>query len=104
VFLPMRVFSGSTGVISDHFSVTVVASMLLSVRVALTISPAMCRGRCCQQGGHAAPAACRIAWFNRASSAWCTLPGRRRAMLSAAAGSSRTLAIGGADGVGCCYP
>ena len=42
VFLPMAFFSGSTGVIYRQFSVTVVASMLLSVLVALTISPAMC--------------------------------------------------------------
>ncbi|HEX3759105.1 MAG TPA: efflux RND transporter permease subunit, partial [Kofleriaceae bacterium] len=42
VFLPMAFFSGSTGVIYRQFSVTIIASMLLSVLVALTISPAMC--------------------------------------------------------------
>jgi len=42
VFLPMAFFTGSTGVIYRQFSITIVASMLLSVFVALTITPAMC--------------------------------------------------------------
>ncbi len=42
VFLPMAFFSGSTGVIYRQFSITIVASMLLSVLVALTVTPAMC--------------------------------------------------------------
>jgi len=42
VFLPMAFFSGSTGVIYRQFSITIVASMLLSVFVALTITPALC--------------------------------------------------------------
>jgi multidrug efflux pump len=42
VFLPMAFFSGSTGVIYRQFSITIAASMLLSVFVALTVTPAMC--------------------------------------------------------------
>ena len=42
VFLPMAFFGGSTGVIYRQFSITIVASMLLSVVVALTLSPALC--------------------------------------------------------------
>src|SRR5262249_7185199 len=42
VSLPMAFFTGSTGVIYRQFSVTIVASMLLSVFVALTVTPAMC--------------------------------------------------------------
>ena len=42
VFLPMAFFTGSTGVIYRQFSVTIVASMLLSVFVALTVTPALC--------------------------------------------------------------
>ena len=42
VFLPMAFFTGSTGVIYRQFSITIVASMLLSVLVALTITPALC--------------------------------------------------------------
>jgi multidrug efflux pump len=42
VFLPMAFFSGATGIIYRQFSITIVASMLLSVVVALTVTPAMC--------------------------------------------------------------
>src|SRR5262249_44681703 len=42
VFLPMAFFTGATGVIYRQFAVTIVASMLLSVFVALTITPALC--------------------------------------------------------------
>lgn len=42
VFVPMAFFSGSTGVIYRQFSITLVASMILSVLVALTLSPALC--------------------------------------------------------------
>jgi len=42
VFLPMAFFTGSTGVIYRQFSITIAASMLLSVFVALTVTPAMC--------------------------------------------------------------
>ena len=42
VFLPMAFFSGSTGVIYRQFSITIVASMILSVIVALTLTPALC--------------------------------------------------------------
>ncbi|OGV59087.1 MAG: multidrug efflux RND transporter permease [Lentisphaerae bacterium GWF2_52_8] len=42
VFGPMAFFSGSTGVIYRQFSVTVVASMLLSVVVALILTPVLC--------------------------------------------------------------
>ena len=42
VFGPMACFSGSTGVIYRQFSITVIASMLLSVLVALILSPVLC--------------------------------------------------------------
>ncbi|MDR2081988.1 MAG: efflux RND transporter permease subunit [Campylobacteraceae bacterium] len=42
VFLPMSFFGGSTGVIYKQFSITIVSSMLLSVVVALTLTPALC--------------------------------------------------------------
>ncbi len=41
VFLPMAFFGGSTGVIYRQFSVTIVAAMVLSVFVALILSPAL---------------------------------------------------------------
>ncbi len=42
VFGPMIFFGGSTGVIYRQFSVTVIASMLLSVIVALILTPVLC--------------------------------------------------------------
>ncbi|WJY16501.1 efflux RND transporter permease subunit [Pectobacteriaceae bacterium CE90] len=42
VFLPMAFFGGSTGVIYRQFSITIVSSMLLSVLVALILTPALC--------------------------------------------------------------
>jgi hydrophobe/amphiphile efflux-1 (HAE1) family protein len=42
VFGPMAFFTGSTGVIYRQFSVTIVASMLLSVLVALILTPVLC--------------------------------------------------------------
>ncbi|RBQ26554.1 efflux RND transporter permease subunit [Arcobacter sp. CECT 9188] len=42
VFLPMIFFSGSTGIIYKQFAVTIISSMVLSVVVAITLSPAIC--------------------------------------------------------------
>ena len=42
VFVPMAFMSGSTGAIFRQFSVTIVASMLLSVVVAIVLTPALC--------------------------------------------------------------
>ncbi|MFT4067720.1 efflux RND transporter permease subunit [Paraburkholderia sp.] len=42
VFIPMAFFSGSTGAIYRQFSVTIVSAMVLSVLLALTLTPALC--------------------------------------------------------------
>ena len=42
VFGPMAFFPGSTGIIYRQFSVTIVAAMLLSVAVALILTPVLC--------------------------------------------------------------
>jgi len=42
VFLPMAFFGGSVGVIYRQFSVTIIASMALSVVVAIVLIPALC--------------------------------------------------------------
>jgi hydrophobe/amphiphile efflux-1 (HAE1) family protein len=42
VFVPMAFFGGSTGVIYRQFSITIVSAMVLSVIVALTLTPALC--------------------------------------------------------------
>ncbi len=41
VFLPMAFFGGSTGVIYRQFSLTIISAMVLSVLVALVLSPAL---------------------------------------------------------------
>ncbi|WP_316858528.1 efflux RND transporter permease subunit [uncultured Cohaesibacter sp.] len=63
VFLPMAFFGGSTGVIYRQFSVTMIAAMVLSLFVALTLSPALCARflKQKQPGREIAPAR----WFNR---------------------------------------
>jgi multidrug efflux pump len=42
VFLPMAFFGGSTGVIYQQFSITIISAMVLSVLVALIFTPALC--------------------------------------------------------------
>ncbi|MDR0577939.1 MAG: efflux RND transporter permease subunit [Candidatus Accumulibacter sp.] len=42
VFMPMAFFGGSTGVIYRQFSITIAAAMLLSVLVALILTPVLC--------------------------------------------------------------
>jgi multidrug efflux pump len=63
VFLPMAFFTGATGVIYRQFSVTIVSSMLLSVFVALTITPALCASmlKPHKPGPRRGP----FGWFNR---------------------------------------
>ena len=41
VFLPMAFFGGSTGVIYRQFSITIVSAMILSIMVALVLTPAL---------------------------------------------------------------
>ncbi|QIG79863.1 efflux RND transporter permease subunit [Stakelama tenebrarum] len=42
VFLPMAFFGGSVGVIYRQFSITIVSAMVLSILVALILTPALC--------------------------------------------------------------
>ncbi len=42
VFIPMAFFGGSAGVIYRQFSITIVSAMVLSVIVALVLTPALC--------------------------------------------------------------
>jgi multidrug efflux pump len=66
VFLPMAFFGGSTGVIYRQFSITIVSAMVLSVVVALVLTPALCatllkpvaKGQLYEQRGF-------FGWFNR---------------------------------------
>jgi len=42
IFLPMAFFGGSTGVIYRQFSITIITAMLLSVIVAIILTPSLC--------------------------------------------------------------
>ena len=64
VFIPMAFFGGSVGVIYRQFSVTLVSSMVLSVVVALVLTPALCATLLKPvEEHHGARRA--MAWFNR---------------------------------------
>ncbi|MCP5533951.1 MAG: efflux RND transporter permease subunit [Akkermansiaceae bacterium] len=66
VFLPMAFFGGSTGVIYRQFSITIISAMLLSVVVAMTLTPALCATmlKPVEQGHHLARRGF-FGWFNR---------------------------------------
>ncbi len=66
VFLPMAFLGGSTGVIYRQFSVTIVSAMILSVIVALVLTPALCATilKPTEQGQRAKSRGF-FGWFNR---------------------------------------
>ena len=69
VFVPMAFFKGSTGTIYRQFSITIVSAMLLSVLVALILTPALCASllKPVREDGHlygAGPFGRFFAWFN----------------------------------------
>ncbi|WP_186075544.1 efflux RND transporter permease subunit [Burkholderia gladioli] len=64
VFVPMAFFSGSTGIIYRQFSVTIVTAMLLSVLVAMVLTPALCATLLRRGEDHAAKRGL-AGWFNR---------------------------------------
>ena len=69
VFLPMAFFGGSTGAIYRQFSITIASAMLLSVLVAMTLTPALCATmlKPIEKGGHVTgrgPLGKFFAWFN----------------------------------------
>ncbi|HBX55452.1 efflux RND transporter permease subunit [Pseudomonas sp. UBA2684] len=67
VLLPMAFFGGSTGVIYQQFSITIVSAMVLSVIVALIFTPALCATmlKPVAKGEHHAPKRGFFGWFNR---------------------------------------
>ncbi len=69
VFVPMAFFKGSTGTIYRQFSITIVSAMLLSVLVALILTPALCASllKPVRADGHlygTGPLGRFFAWFN----------------------------------------
>jgi multidrug efflux pump len=65
VFVPMAFFGGSTGVIYRQFSITVVSAMVLSVVVALTLTPALCASLLKRPDEHHEHKRGFFGWFNR---------------------------------------
>ena len=66
VFVPMAFFSGSVGVIYRQFSITLVSAMVLSVAVALVLTPALCATLLKPHAqGEAQPHRGPFGWFNR---------------------------------------
>ena len=66
VFVPMAFFGGSTGVIYRQFSITIVSAMLLSVVVALILTPALCATLLKPvPQGHKMESRGFFGWFNR---------------------------------------
>ncbi|WP_046899442.1 efflux RND transporter permease subunit [Gluconobacter oxydans] len=63
VFLPMAFFGGSAGVIYRQFSITIIASMVLSVITAITFTPALCATLLKPDHGPAKRGF--FGWFNR---------------------------------------
>ncbi|MEJ1963114.1 MAG: efflux RND transporter permease subunit [Gammaproteobacteria bacterium] len=64
VFVPMAFSAGSVGAIYRQFSLTIVAAMLLSVFVALTLTPALCASLL-RSRDDKAPRRGFFGWFNR---------------------------------------
>ena len=65
VFIPMAFFGGSTGVIYRQFSVTLVVSMILSVIVALILTPALCASLLKSGDAEHQEKTGFFGWFNR---------------------------------------
>jgi multidrug efflux pump len=65
VFVPMAFFGGSTGVIYRQFSITIVSAMILSVIVALTLTPALCATLLKKTDGDHYHKTGFFGWFNR---------------------------------------
>lgn len=64
VFVPMAFFGGSVGVIYRQFSVTIVTAMILSVVVAMVLTPALCATILKPVGEHGERKGF-FGWFNR---------------------------------------
>ena len=67
VFMPMAFFGGSTGVIYRQFSITIISSMILSVVVALVLTPALTATllKRRKEGDDASPRNRVAGWFHR---------------------------------------
>ncbi|SDH01363.1 multidrug efflux pump [Vibrio xiamenensis] len=68
VFIPMAFFGGAAGSIYRQFSITIVSSMVLSVLVAMILTPALCATilKPVKKGEHHGVKHGPLAWFNNA--------------------------------------
>jgi multidrug efflux pump len=86
VFLPMAFFGGSTGVIYRQFSITIISAMVLSVLVAMILTPALCATLLKPVAkGHMPGETGWFKWFFRRFNAWFD---RRRAQYESIVGKS----------------
>ncbi|MEE2870074.1 AcrB/AcrD/AcrFa family protein [Alcanivorax sp. MD8A] len=65
VFIPMAFFPGSTGAIYRQFSITIVSAMVLSVLVAMILTPALCATMLKAKDGEHQTNKGFFGWFNR---------------------------------------
>lgn len=65
VFIPMAFFGGSTGVIYRQFSITIVSAMVLSVLVAMILTPALCATLLKKPDNNDHKTKGFFGWFNR---------------------------------------
>jgi multidrug efflux pump len=70
-FLPMAFFGGSTGVIYRQFSITIISAMIISVLLAMTLTPALCATllKPIQKGHHFGESGW-FKWFFRRFNKW----------------------------------
>jgi multidrug efflux pump len=66
VFVPMTFFGGAVGAIYRQFAVTLILTILFSVLMALTLTPALCAAMLRNTPGHEmVPTSGFLGWFNR---------------------------------------
>lgn len=66
VFIPMMFFGGSVGAIYRQFAVTLILTILFSVLMAMTLTPALCAALLKNTPGHEmVPTKGFLGWFNR---------------------------------------
>ncbi|MDD5058611.1 MAG: efflux RND transporter permease subunit [Sideroxydans sp.] len=66
VFVPMTFFGGAVGAIYRQFAVTLILTILFSVLMALTLTPALCAALLQNSPGHEmVPTGGLLGWFNR---------------------------------------
>lgn len=102
VFIPMAFFSGSVGIIYRQFSVTIITAMVLSVLVALILTPALCVSLL-RKPKHGAAKATPFRWFNAGFSGFTSIYQRTTHALLRRIAISVVLLIAIAAGVGALF-